>query len=150
MRYVSLSCTLCACEFLDMVDTAMTCLVPRHISHVHLTIFYDVLQLSHSGAVSLHDLHTDLPQSQPLLFRNKMIKEMVLLVFGTRGIVVQLHPNVAEMEKVDVASLFLPSIRIVSSVKSKNLICKRRQFPIKSAFSMTINIAEGQTLLHII
>ena len=68
------------------------------------------------------------------------------LLNGTRGIVIQLYPNVIEIEKSDGACMFIPRITIVPSDNSRNFVFKRRQFPIKLALAMTINRAEGQTL----
>ena len=68
------------------------------------------------------------------------------LLNGTRGIVIQLYPNVIEIEKSDGACMFIPRITIAPSDNSRNFVFKRRQFPIKLALAMTINRAEGQTL----
>ena len=68
------------------------------------------------------------------------------LVNGTRAIITNLLPNVIEVTKSNGQSHFIPRISIVPSDNSREFIFRRRQFPIKIAYCMTINRAQGQTL----
>lgn len=68
------------------------------------------------------------------------------LVNGTRATITNLLPNVIEAVLPNGRSHFIPRISITPSDNSREFIFKRRQFPIKVAYCMTINRAEGQTL----
>lgn len=69
---------------------------------------------------------------------------------GTRMIVKQLSNNIIEAElisgKTKGQTVFIPRIPLISSELPFQF--KRLQFPIKLAFSFTINKAQGQTLKY--
>jgi hypothetical protein len=69
---------------------------------------------------------------------------------GTRLICHELHNKVLEAEIITGSHIgsrvFIPRITLTSSDNTLPFILKRRQFPIRVAFSMTINKSQGQTL----
>lgn len=65
---------------------------------------------------------------------------------GTRLIVTKLHRHVIEAKHIDGSEHFLiPRIPLIPSDSNMPFKFKRRQFPIRLAFSMTINKSQGQT-----
>jgi ATP-dependent exoDNAse (exonuclease V) alpha subunit len=72
---------------------------------------------------------------------------------GTRLIVRQFYPHVIQAEIVTGSHsgemMFIPRITLVASDSDLPFELKRRQFPIRPAFAMTINKAQGQTMQEI-
>ncbi|GBM14379.1 hypothetical protein AVEN_246552-1 [Araneus ventricosus] len=68
---------------------------------------------------------------------------------GTRLIVIQLQKNVIVAKKISAdnnnESYLIPQIPLIPSDSNMHFQFKRKQFPIRLAFSMTINKAQGQT-----
>ena len=70
---------------------------------------------------------------------------------GTRYIILDLTPNVIRASRLDGganAEIFIPRIPIVSN--ESDFVCqlKRIQFPVLLAYYLTLNQAQGQTLMH--
>jgi ATP-dependent DNA helicase PIF1 len=73
------------------------------------------------------------------------------LVNGTRLIVIQLMQHVIEAEVATGPTkgqrMFIPRLSITpSNTKRMPFTLRHRQFPVRPAFAMTINKAQGQTL----
>ena len=72
---------------------------------------------------------------------------------GTRLICRGLHSKVIDAEIITGPHVgnrvFIPRISLTPSDTSLPFVLKRRQFPIRVAFSMTVNKAQGQTLNHV-
>jgi len=72
---------------------------------------------------------------------------------GTRYIVTELHQHVIEAEIAvglhAETRLFIPCIPLIPSDNTYPFQMKRRQFPIKLAFGITVNKAQGQTLQRV-
>lgn len=73
---------------------------------------------------------------------------------GTLAEILEITPNVLKVKilngnKEHVGStFFIPRIKLISKDAALPFQLARRQFPIKVAFAMTINKAQGQTLEH--
>ena len=69
---------------------------------------------------------------------------------GTRGIVCSLSPQVIQIEIMggehDGTRHFIPRSRLIPSETKFPFIFHRRQFPVRLAFAMTINKAQGQSV----
>ena len=65
-------------------------------------------------------------------------------------ICVSFYPNLIEAEIITVVhcyqTVFIPKISLIPSDIQLPFDFKRRQFPIRPAFAMTINKAQGQTM----
>jgi ATP-dependent exoDNAse (exonuclease V) alpha subunit len=72
---------------------------------------------------------------------------------GSRGILTKMSPHVLEIRLMggehNGKKAFIPRISISPSVEQIAFAMKRRQFPIRLAFSMTINKLQGQSVDHI-
>ncbi|PKA52797.1 ATP-dependent DNA helicase PIF1 [Apostasia shenzhenica] len=72
---------------------------------------------------------------------------------GTRLIVTRIGDRVIEAEIITGTNIgekvIIPRIILTSSKSDLPFIIKRRQYPIKVAYAMTINKSQGQTLQHI-
>ena len=83
-----------------------------------------------------------------MLLRNLNTKRG--LCNGTRLIVTSLQPNLIIAEvlagRAKSESVFIPRIDLAPSDNNMPFILKRRQFPVRVAFAMTINKSQGQTL----
>ena len=68
---------------------------------------------------------------------------------GVKYIVVNIRPHVLELRSVGDcnrgATILLPRIISISKTKSLPFTLRRKQFPVKLAFGMTGNKAQGQT-----
>ncbi|GBN29840.1 ATP-dependent DNA helicase PIF1 [Araneus ventricosus] len=82
-----------------------------------------------------------------MLLRN--LASSKCLCNGTRLIVIQLQKNVIVAKKISAdnnnESYLIPRIPLIPSDSNIPFQFKRKQFPIRLAFSMTINKAQGQT-----
>ena len=71
---------------------------------------------------------------------------------GTRGIITRMTDRVLEVRLLgknnDGRHVFIPRIKIISNAETGFYFC-RHQFPVRLAFSMTINKAQGQSLVCI-
>ncbi|GBM39413.1 hypothetical protein AVEN_97029-1 [Araneus ventricosus] len=87
------------------------------------------------------------PEAIIMLLRN--LAPSKGLCNGTRLIVIQLQKNVLVAKKISAdnnnESYLIPRIPLIPSDSSMPFQFKRKQFPIRLAFSMTINKAQGQT-----
>ena len=72
------------------------------------------------------------------------------LLNGTRLVVKQLQPNVINAEictgRHSGKHVLIPRITLTPSDNTFPFTLRRRQFPVRAAFSMTINKSQGQTL----
>ncbi len=101
--------------------------------------------LSFSG-VSPHELH--LQEGCPIILLRNMTND---LANATRLIVIQLMQHVIEVEVATGPAkgqrVFIPRLSITPSDTEQMLFTLRhRQSPVRPAFAMTINKAQGQTL----
>jgi len=101
--------------------------------------------LSFSG-VPPHELH--LQKGCPIILLRNMTSG---LANGTRLVVIQLMQHVIEAEvAIDPAKgqrVFIPRLSIIpSDIERMPFTLHCRQFPVRLAFAMTINKAQGQTL----
>ena len=80
-----------------------------------------------------------------MLLRNLNIQSG--LCNGSRLIVKELHENiiVAETITIDKHSVLIPRIKLAPSDINLPFILEHRQFPVRLAYSMTVNKAQGQT-----
>jgi len=83
-----------------------------------------------------------------MLLRNLQPREG--LCNGTRLIVKQLSANLIEAEHIvgerEGKRVFIPRISLAPSQSGLPVTLKRRQFPVRIAYAMTINKSQGQTL----
>ena len=84
-----------------------------------------------------------------LLLRNLSVKHG--LTNGARLIVKAMHPNMIEVQTIATNERpsrieFIPKIDLISNDTGLPFTLKRRQFPLRLGFSMTINKSQGQTL----
>jgi hypothetical protein len=72
---------------------------------------------------------------------------------GSRGILTRISPRVLEIRLIggehNGKKAFIPRITIIPSTEQIAFEMKRRQFPVRLAFSMTINKSQGQSVDHI-
>ena len=65
---------------------------------------------------------------------------------GTRLIVKELHDNLIVAETITTKqTVLIPRIKLAPSDINLPFVLERRQFPVRLAYSMTINKAQGQT-----
>ena len=65
---------------------------------------------------------------------------------GTRLIVKELHDNLIVAETITIKqTVLIPRIKLAPSDINLPFVLERRQFPVRLAYSMTINKAQGQT-----
>ena len=65
---------------------------------------------------------------------------------GTRLIVKELHNNLIVAETITIKqTVLIPRIKLAPSDINLQFVLERRQFPVRLAYSMTINKAQGQT-----
>ena len=67
-----------------------------------------------------------------------------IMVNGTRATVSALLPNVIEARKHDGTIILIPRITIIPSDSNNTISFKRKQFPVKPCYAMTINRSQGQ------
>ena len=67
-----------------------------------------------------------------------------VMVNGTRATVSALLPNVIEARKHDGTTILIPRITIIPSDSNNTISFKRKQFPVKPCYAMTINRSQGQ------
>ena len=87
-----------------------------------------------------------------ILLRNLSVKDG--LTNGTRLIVRAMHPNLIEVLTVGTPERqarveFIPRIDHISNDTGLPFTLRRRQFPLRLAFSITINKSQGQTLSRV-
>ena len=66
-----------------------------------------------------------------------------------RAIVSRLHPNAIEATKRDGTIIFIPRITLIPSDATNNIVFRRKQFPIRRCYSMTINRSQGQDFTRV-
>ena len=65
---------------------------------------------------------------------------------GTRLIVKELHDNLIVAETITIKqTVLIPRIKLAPSDINLPFVLEHRQFPVRLAYSMTINKAQGQT-----
>ena len=95
-----------------------------------------------SGSLPPHKLRLKIG-TPIIIIRNIKQPEMVN---GTKCVVTKLHPNVIEGKNtVSGQHLLIPRITLCPSDNSNDVLFKRKQFPVKVAYAMTITRAEGKT-----
>jgi hypothetical protein len=67
-----------------------------------------------------------------------------VMVNGTRAEVSALHRNVIEATKLDGSTILIPRITIIPSDSNNSISFKRKQFPVKPCYAMTINRSQKQ------
>ena len=96
--------------------------------------------------------HLTLKEHAPIMLLRNLDPAKGLLN-GTRLIVKRLHPHILDCEictgRHSGSRVFIPRISLTPSDTGFPFILKRRQFPIRLAFSMTINKSQGQTLDYV-
>lgn len=118
---------------------------------------------AHSTLYPVEWLHTLQPGGLPphalrlktglpiVLLRN--LNAALGLANGTRLIVEQLMPNVIQASiatgRLQGTSVLIPRIALTPSDSSLPFTLSRRQFPVRPAFAMTINKAQGQTFQRV-
>ena len=95
-----------------------------------------------SGSLPPHKLQLKI-DTPIIILRN--IKPPTMLN-GTRAIVTILHNNVIEATKTDGTTILIPRISLTPSDTSTPIKFRRKQFPIKPCYAMTIDRSQGQTL----
>ena len=73
-----------------------------------------------------------------------------VMVNGTRAVVTSLKRNIIEAEKLDGTAILIPRITIIPSDNSNTISFRRKQFPVKPCYAMTINRSQGQVHLTLI
>lgn len=90
-----------------------------------------------------------LTEGMPIILLRNLNKSMGLCN-GTRLIVHRLQSHVIEAEVITGGAagthVYIPRITLSPPESTLPFILRRRQFPVKPAFSMTINKAQGQTI----
>ena len=66
------------------------------------------------------------------------------MVNGTRAVVTSLKRNIIEATKLDGTAILIPRITIIPSDNSNTISFRRKQFPVKPCYAMTINRSQGQ------
>lgn len=80
-----------------------------------------------------------------MLIRNLSIK--LGFCNGTRFVVTRMMPNIIEARSLTTGSTcFIPRVPLKSSEAGSDFILNRLQFPVRLAYCVTINKAQGQTL----
>ena len=87
-----------------------------------------------------------------VLLRNLNIKEG--LTNGARLVIKALYPHLIEVTTLassgrSTRSLYIPRIDLISNDTKLPFTLKRRQFPVRLGYSMTINKSQGQTLSRV-
>ena len=110
----------------------------------YLTEFLDSLQIS---GLPPHELRLK-KGAIVMLLRNLNVNNG--LTNGTRLVVLEMYDNCLKLRIITGANtgaiIFLPRINLIPSDTRFPFTIKRKQFPIKLAFAITINKSQGQTL----
>nr|XP_043633624.1 uncharacterized protein LOC122604826 [Erigeron canadensis] len=143
------------CKVLDMTPgTTRTYLntdtiVPHTGDHIDTEILYptEYLNLLTFNGLPPHQLQLKL--STPImLLRN--LNQTEGLCNGTRLIVTQLLPKVIEAQVITGTMIghrvYIPRITLTYTDKDLPFLFKRKQFPIRLCYAMTINKSQGQSL----
>ena len=118
--------------------------VSEHEAHMYPTEFLNTIELQ---GIPPHYLELK-PGAVIILLRNLNPSEGH--VNGTRYVVQNLLPHVIDATSISGSKIgrkiFIPRIWLASKDPSLPFEMKRKQFPVKLAYSMTANKAQGQTL----
>ncbi|XP_050205787.1 uncharacterized protein LOC126655597 [Mercurialis annua] len=150
-------------EIVDKINTAMIDLLPENEQIYYsfdnicsntpnkeeLELLYptEFLNTLNFNGFPQHELHLKI-NAPIMLLRN--LNPSIGLCNGTRLIIVQLGIRVIEAKIINGSfageNVFIPRIVLSTTEKRWPFTLKRRQFPIKICYCMTINKSQGQTL----
>lgn len=129
--------------------TSVDSIVPHPGKHGDTEVLYptEYLNLLNFNRFPTHSLQLKV-KAPIILLRN--LNPMEGLCNGTRLIVTQLLPRIIEAEimtgKFIGRRVFLPKITLTYKDKQLPFDSKRKQFPVKLCYAMTINKSQGQSL----
>lgn len=127
-------------------------IIPHTNSRGDVEVLYppEYLNLLNFSGFPCHNLQ--LKVGAPVMLLRNM-NQMAGLCNGTRMIITQLLPWIIEAEVITGTRIgykvLLPRITLNHSDKESPFVFKRRQFPVKLCYAMTINKSQGQSLNRI-